>query len=50
MSSPVQCPQFILLTTEIRGGAGGMLKGTKIASAALPDVFAVDHVRVFDPA
>ena len=45
-----QCPLFVLLTTEIRGAAGGMLKGTEIAGAALPDVFVVDHVRVFDPA
>ncbi|OGV75006.1 MAG: hypothetical protein A3K19_12180 [Lentisphaerae bacterium RIFOXYB12_FULL_65_16] len=45
-----QCPEFILLTTEIRGAAGGMQKGTEIKGAALPDVFVVDHVRVFDPA
>ncbi len=45
-----QCPQFLLVTTEIRGAAGGMQKGTEIRNAALPDVFVVDHVRVFDPA
>lgn len=44
-----QCPEFILLTTEIQGAAGGMQKGTAIKDADLPDVFAVDHVRVFDP-
>lgn len=45
-----QCPEFILLTTEIRGAGGGIQQGTEIHGAELPDVFLVDHVRVFDPA
>lgn len=43
------CPQFLLLTTEIQGAQGGQQKGDRIKSAALPDRFMVDHVRVFDP-
>jgi beta-glucanase (GH16 family) len=45
-----QCPQFPLVTTEIRGAAGGMNTNREIQADQLPDVFVVDHVRVFDPA
>lgn len=45
-----QCPEFILLTTEIRGAAGGILPAQEVTLAELPDTFVVDHIRVFDAA
>ncbi len=42
------CPEFILISTEVKGYRDKDHKPTEEAYSAIGDVFMVDHVRVFD--
>jgi len=46
--NPSDCPQFILLTTEVVGYRSTERRPSDTAFAAIGDTFLVDYVRVFD--
>ncbi len=47
-ANPSDCPQFILLTTEVVGYRSAERRASETAKAAVGDTFLVDYVRVFD--
>ena len=47
-ANPSDCPEFILLTTEVVGYRSPERRPSDKAIAAIGDTFVVDYVRVFD--
>ena len=47
-ANPSDCPEFILISTEVVGYRSAERRATDTAKEAVGDTFLVDYVRVFD--